>query len=265
MRSRFAASTCLFLLSANYTSAQGLATWFGDRVGLGGVGRAIDRGHDQIKQAVPPYKHLEEGISGVVRHGTGELLGETAGPTLAGLIQASRNDAISAGVSPIPPNIRNALSGFFPDDIINTVRFRVGLGNDLLLASNAFRYGDAIAITLVDVIMFKNANQAFGDIALWAHELGHVEQYRRWGLIDFSKRYVKDSSGVENEANSRANNFVAWHNNRFQQGQYSPYSGQSTNICSTPYGRCGMGLPVQYGTPCGCQSQWGLLYGVASN
>ncbi|MDH3030154.1 eCIS core domain-containing protein [Methylobacterium fujisawaense] len=265
MRIAYGVSIILICLSVNSVNAQGLATWLGDRVGLGGVGRAIDKGHDQIKQAVPPYKQLEEGASGAVRHGFGELAGEAGGPALAQLIQASRSDTINAGVQPIPPNIRANLSGFFPDELLNSVTFRVGLGNDLLLASNAFRYGDAVAITLVDVIMFKDANQAYNDLALWAHELGHVEQYRRWGLLDFAKRYAKDSNGVENEANARANSYVSWYNGRFQQGQFTPFNNQSTNICSTPYGRCGTAAPMQYGTPCGCPSQWGWLYGMAAN
>lgn len=253
------------MIPVSTANAQGLATWAGDRIGLGGVGRAIDKGHDQVKQAVPPYKQLEEGASGAVRHGFGELAGEAGGPALAQLIQVSRNDAINAGVQPIPPNIRANLSGFFSEEILNNVTFRVGLGNDLFLASNAFRYGDAVAITLVDVIMFKDANQAYNDLALWAHELGHVEQYRRWGLLDFAKRYAKDSNGVENEANGRANSYVAWFNTRFHQGQFTSFNNQATNICSTPYGRCGTAAPMQYGTPCGCPSQWGWLHGMAAN
>lgn len=257
-----------FALFVSPASAQGLGTWLGDRMGLGDVGRALDGAHDGLKQAVPPWRHVEEGTSGFVRHGLQELSGETAGPALAQMIEVSRNNTINAGVQPIPANIRAALTGFFDQDILNKVHFRVGLGNDLLLASNAFRYGDAVAITLNEVIMFKNADRAHGDLALWAHELAHVEQYQRWGVLDFAKRYVKDWDAVEQEATDRANRFVAWRNQTPVFSQMPSTQGHATataNICNTPYGRCGMMSPVPFGSPCGCQSQWGLLYGTASN
>ena len=64
----------------------------------------------------------------------------------------------------------------------------------------AFSYGDAKAITLGDVILFKNEQLAESNLKLWAHELTHVMQYQRWGIPGFAERYVRDSAGVEQEA-----------------------------------------------------------------
>ncbi|MCW5700914.1 MAG: hypothetical protein KIT00_13850, partial [Rhodospirillales bacterium] len=56
---------------------------------------------------------------------------ETGGPGLAKLIRASRDAAIKEGVRPIPPAMRARLSGFFPDTLLDRVRYRVGRGEEL--------------------------------------------------------------------------------------------------------------------------------------
>ena len=83
-------------------------------------------------------------------------------------------------------DIRANLIGFIPDNILNRVRYRVGGGGDLTLQVNAIRYGEAAAITLDYVVIFKEQNGALYNPTLWAHELTHVGQYQSWGIHDFA-------------------------------------------------------------------------------
>jgi len=68
-----------------------------------GAGTALDNAHRQIKDAIPPYKAVEEGASKVVN----ETVVQSSAPLLQELIARSRDDAIRNGVRPIPDLIRN--------------------------------------------------------------------------------------------------------------------------------------------------------------
>jgi len=133
-----------------------------------------------------------------------------AGTALARLIEGARQQAIADGVRPIPPGVYRSLLGYFPPALLHRVRFAVGGTRRLSLPMLAFSYGDAEAITLGDVILFKNEQMAETNLKLWAHELTHVMQYQRWGIRGFAERYVRDSTGVEQEAIDTANRFAAW-------------------------------------------------------
>jgi hypothetical protein len=137
-------------------------------------------------------------------------LGGLAAQVLAQYIAESRREILAAGTHPVPPHVVQALSGYFPADLLRQIRYRSGGRNDMTLSSLAFQYGDATAITLIDVIIFDREADAQQDLKLWAHELTHVLQYRRWGIDGFAARYVADSRGVEQEAYSSADRFVAW-------------------------------------------------------
>ncbi|MDT4865919.1 hypothetical protein FQZ97_1007480 [compost metagenome] len=52
-------------------------------------------------------------------------------------------------------------------------------------------------MTLVDVIVFRNLNDAMDNIPLWAHEMTHVQQYQEWGVKEFATRYSNDFNSVE--------------------------------------------------------------------
>ena len=206
-------------------SAGGIASWVADRTGIQAL-KEVDKANKAIKDAVPPYKALDEGATKIVKEATVE----TAGPALAEWIRASRNDAVSAGVSPIPFFVRKNLSGFFTDDILDSVSFRVGRGHELSLQNNSFEFGDRDAITLEDVVVFKNYNDAQNNLHLWAHELGHVVQYRRWGLHDFAKKYVRGYQSVENDAENTANGWENWARDQRNANSYtSTYSQYSLN------------------------------------
>jgi hypothetical protein len=137
------------------------------------------------------------------------LLDYAAG-ALAGLIDDARRQAIADGVRPVPPGVYRSLLGYFPAALLQKCRFAVGSVRALTLPSLAFSYGDATAITLGDVVLFRNELVAGTDLKVWAHELTHVMQYQRWGIEGFAERYVSDSRAVEQEAIDNANRFAAW-------------------------------------------------------
>jgi hypothetical protein len=247
-----------------------------------GAGKEMNRISKQAKKDFEPYRRVEEGISEPIRKGFRELNGEVDGPILADWIRASRRDAISAGVEPIPAQIRAELTGFIPEAILNKVRFRVGWGNEMALPALSFRFGDAAAITLDNVVMFRSWDDASNDLTLWAHELTHVQQYHKWGIDKFAKRYVKDHDDVEAEAETNAGRFDTWYDNREagnaqsynedqfmdddlafvqQSSQPTPQQHQMGNFCLTPVGRFGPGPVIPLGAPCYANTPWGVQTG----
>jgi Domain of unknown function (DUF4157) len=133
-----------------------------------------------------------------------------ASSTLARLIDDARQQAIADGVRPVPAVVYRSLLGYFPSALLQKCRFAVGGGRALTMPALAFSYGDATAITLGDVVLFKSERVAQDDLKVWAHELTHVMQYQRWGIDGFADRYVRDSASVEREAIDNANRFAAW-------------------------------------------------------
>ncbi len=133
-----------------------------------------------------------------------------AGSALAGLIDSARQQAIADGVRPIPPTIYRGLLGYFPAALLQRCRFAVGSSRALTMPALAFSYGDATAITLGEVVLFKSERTAETDLKVWAHELTHVMQYQRWGVEGLADRYVHDTAVVEQEAIDNANRFAVW-------------------------------------------------------
>lgn len=161
-----------------------------------GVGSTLDDFHDQIGSPL--------NVSGDIAR---ELRVESLGPLLAEAIRHSRNDARSAGTREIPRGIREQMLWIYPEEFLNSVRYRVGRGGELIVQANSIRFGDAVAVALIDTVIFRHDSSAQNDAILWAHELKHIEQYRRWGLTDFAKRYVRDWRSVEEEAEEAARQF----------------------------------------------------------
>lgn len=137
-------------------------------------------------------------------------LAHAAAPTLANWIRASRDQAVAEGVKPIPAVVRRRLAGYFSDDVLDRVRYRVGLTRSTTLPAAAFEFGDAIAMTLGDVIVFRDAHRAESDASLWAHELQHVLQFESWGISRFAETYLTDWQSVESEARMAASEFDIW-------------------------------------------------------
>lgn len=138
------------------------------------------------------------------------LLLAHAGRLLATLIQAGREAAIAAGVKPVPPRIHRALLGYFPDSVLRKVRYASGHAEAITIPGLVMTYGHFDAVTLGDVILFRDEDDAADDAKLWAHELTHVMQYERWGTDGFAKRYIEDRDAIEREARGNAERFLRW-------------------------------------------------------
>lgn len=112
----------------------------------------------------------------------------------------SRQAALRAGTEPIPLMIRAQLAAFYDEALLDSVRFRVGITDEMDAATVMLQNPDVQAVTLVDVVVFRDAGAAAEDAALWAHELWHVQQYREWGTDGFAQRYTRDFQSVEGPA-----------------------------------------------------------------
>lgn len=128
--------------------------------------------------------------------------------TLKSGLLRSRNSAQETS-RPMPPEILEKLTPFFPRDLLESVRYSVGDVTPSGLAGFAIRNGNAAAVTLIDTVVFRHADYV-SDLTLWAHELHHVEQYRTWGVDGFAARYAFSWTQVEAEARHRADAFRAW-------------------------------------------------------
>jgi hypothetical protein len=200
-----------------------------------------------------------------------EVVVETTAPILKNLILASRQEAFNRGTWALPPQVIQEFSGFYAPDVL-AVQWGIGGGNDLSIQANSFRYGDRAAIVLDTVVVFRSMNDAsVSNLRLWAHELAHVEQYRAWGIDNFTKRYIRDFNAVEAEADRRANEFISWRqanaaSDSSQSGfplppASSPSPGEGS-MCVTPMGACPWIGPV--GWNCVCAINAVLWQGVIS-
>lgn len=124
-------------------------------------------------------------------------------------INNSRGSAYGSS-QPIPAQIRQALEGYVADNVMDRARFKVGDNGILNLAGLTVRYGDASAVTVNDVIVFRNAEDAFNNPALWAHELTHVRQYMEWGVHSFAIQYARNYNDVEAPAYAAGDGYAQW-------------------------------------------------------
>lgn len=169
---------------------------------LEGIG--LDELHRQIKALIPP----SQTFGGVAE--INEALAQTGAPVLQEMIVHSRDEALRNGVQPMPPDIRHQLTGFLPERVLNAARYRVQGGDDFTLQWNLIRYGEAQAIALDHVVIFKETSDALYNPTLWVHELTHVDQYQRWGIQEFAIRYLRNYEAVEREAYEAETRYVAW-------------------------------------------------------
>lgn len=125
---------------------------------------------------------------------------DLAAARLEAWLLQSREAALRAGTEPIPLMIRAQLTPFYDDALLDEVRFRVGITDEMDAATLMLQNPDVQAVTLIDVVVFRNGDAAAQDAALWAHELWHVQQYRDWGSAGFARRYTRDFQSVEGPA-----------------------------------------------------------------
>ena len=129
-----------------------------------------------------------------------ERLTQISAQALQEWIVQSRNAAANDGTQSIPSNIRNKLAKYYDDRVLNTARYKVGDNGTLNAAKTMFQNPDVNAVTLIDIIVFRYPADAANNLALWAHELKHVQQYLDWGVRDFASRYIRDFKAIEDPA-----------------------------------------------------------------
>lgn len=161
----------------------------------------------RFKEVVPVFGGVIGGAGFLLADQAGQQIHrEKNGVALAQWIRESRRSIPDSRIQSIPEYIRKSFSGFYSPAVLDTARYTIGAGNDLAVPANVFRAGMA-AVVLDNVIVFRDSDQV-RNILLWAHELKHVEQYRRWGGIDqFATRYASDPRSVENEADESAERY----------------------------------------------------------
>ncbi|MGG7648266.1 eCIS core domain-containing protein [Pseudomonas sp. ES4] len=122
---------------------------------------------------------------------------QIAAPALAMWLTQARADAASAGIQSIPPHIREQLLRWYDPSVLDAARYKVSDNGQFNAATAMLQNPDVGAVTLIDIILFRDAQTAEQDIALWAHELKHVQQYQEWGVEGFAQRYTQDFNAVE--------------------------------------------------------------------
>ncbi len=124
-------------------------------------------------------------------------LGDSAALSLQQWLEESRASALQRNPQPVPLHIRARLLPYFEPATLEQARYLIGSTDEFDPASSLLYNPDVNAVTLLDVIVFRDQEAAFSNTTLWAHELVHVEQYRQWGAAGFARRYSQDADSVE--------------------------------------------------------------------
>ena len=133
---------------------------------------------------------------------------EAAAAALAQAIRSSRASARRGGTESIPDGIREALQDYFPQEVLEEVRWSFP-NRDLDLGSLVAWYkAEGGAVTLQDTIVYAGRSGLESEY-LWAHELTHVMQYRELGLNDFARLYATHPELLERQARKNGNRIVA--------------------------------------------------------
>jgi hypothetical protein len=132
-------------------------------------------------------------IPGVLPEGIYQI----AAPAMALWLTQARTEAASADIQPIPPHIREQLLRWYDPGVLDAAHYKVADISQFNAATAMLQNPDVGAVTLIDIILFRDAETAEQDIALWAHELKHVQQFQEWGVEGFAQRYTQDFNVVE--------------------------------------------------------------------
>ncbi|MFC3310688.1 eCIS core domain-containing protein [Blastomonas aquatica] len=100
------------------------------------------------------------------------------------------------------------LAPYFDAELLKTVRWTIGTGRIDLGTFLTERYMDEGAVALNRQVVFSS-ERLTENVWIWAHELAHVEQYRRMGINRFAAAYISDWQAIEREATDRANAVTA--------------------------------------------------------
>ena len=145
------------------------------------------------------------------RRGSQQLARRSAAltaPVLARAIRHGEAQAVRAGGKPIPPAMQQLLAPYFKRDTLSTTRWTVGTGRVDLGTIVTEQFMDEGAVALNRQIVFSS-ERLTENVWMWAHELAHVEQYRRMGIDRFAAAYIADWRAIEREASQRADKVTA--------------------------------------------------------
>ncbi len=126
-----------------------------------------------------------------------ENMNQMAASGLQNWIVQSRNTAAAGDTRTIPLNIRAQLEPYYDIQVLDSARYKIGDDVELNAAHTMLQNPDVNAVTLIDIIVFRSPDDALNNVALWAHELKHVQQYLQWGVREFATRYTRDYTAVE--------------------------------------------------------------------
>ncbi|MBC7211601.1 DUF4157 domain-containing protein [Pseudomonas mosselii] len=115
-------------------------------------------------------------------------------------LRQARDEATASGSQPIPLHIRAQLEPWYDFAVLDAARYRVGDEQQISAANALLQNPDVNAVTLIDTIIFRRSADAEDNVALWAHELKHVQQYQELGVEEFAKRYTRDYQALEGPA-----------------------------------------------------------------
>lgn len=150
-------------------------------------------------------------IANQARRGSQRLVQRSArltAPVLAQAIRHGEAQALRAGSRQLPASMKELLAPHFSQDILSSARWTVGRGRVDLGTIITEQFMDDGAIALNRQIVFSS-ERLTGNVWMWAHELAHVEQYRRLGVNGFAAAYIADWRAIEREATQRANKVTA--------------------------------------------------------
>jgi len=123
-----------------------------------------------------------------------------ASSSLAYALRQARDEATVSGSEPIPLHIRAQLEPWYDFAVLDAARYRVGDEQQVSAANAMLQNPDVNAVTLIDTVIFRHASDAEDNVALWAHELKHVQQYQELGVEEFARRYTRDYQALEGPA-----------------------------------------------------------------
>lgn len=178
------------------TSTRAQASWLSEITGV-----QIDPSKSELRVTAPSPSAIPEMLRNLP-YDAPHVLFKPAGAALAEAIRISR-DTNGEFAQPVPPEVRDFLAPYFPPDILNKARYRVG-SSAFSLPSDIEVLRNGNAITLDDLILFDDAAQA-QNLELWARELTHVVQYKNMGVESFANVYnLTGGHALESQAKENA-------------------------------------------------------------
>lgn len=164
------------------------------------------------------------------------------GKGLAEAMQASLEQALAAGVDPIPSSIRERLAPHFSAAVLDRVRHTTDwnvLTPDLIGLIPGLERARAMAVG--HVVVFRG-REAAADLGSWAREIQHVVQAERWGIDGLAARFDRDPRGVMAEVLAKARAVTG--------------AGGRT-ACRSAVGTCPVSQSATPGQPCACRTGQG--------